>query len=200
MSSFRAATAAFALAGLAVAVLVGCGSDDSFSGTVKDPPASVVDLSLPDRATNSDFAFKAADDDLLVVYFGYTGCPDVCPTTLADLASALDAMDDKDADRVDVAMATIDPEKDLDLITDYVQSFIPSAVGLGTDDPDALRAVADGFGVSYGVVTKDGERDVTHSGTLYAVDDTGHIALEWLYGTPPEDLTRDLTTLLHRDN
>ena len=74
------------------------------------------------------------------MYFGYTNCPDVCPTTMADLGAALDRLDDEDAARVDVAMVTVDPERDTAVLADYVQSFVADAHAMATDDPAALRA------------------------------------------------------------
>ena len=86
------------------------------------------------------------------MYFGFTNCPDVCPTTMTDLRTALDGMGD-DADRVDVAMVTVDPARDTDVLTGYVQSYVDDAHAVATDDDADLRRVAESFGVAYEVMT-----------------------------------------------
>jgi protein SCO1 len=188
------------LAALAVAA---CGGDDrELVGLTYDTPPQVDAVALPDVSDGgAPFEFRASPDGLLVVYFGYTNCPDVCPTTMADLAVALDDLGD-DADRVDVAMVTVDPDRDLPVLADYIQSFVPGAHGVGTTDQAALRSVAGPFGVSYEVRTApDGEIEVGHSSNLFAVDDTGHLVITWSVGggegtAGADELAADLRQLL----
>lgn len=196
----------FALAATLAAgtvLMVGCGDDTtakSLSGAEVYPPPAVGALSLPDAsADDSDFTFKAADGHLLVVYFGYTSCPDVCPTTLAEVKKALKQVGD-DASTVDVAMATIDPDRDSgEILTGYVQSFIPGAHALRTEDPAALQAVADAFGVSYSVTkAADGTVEVSHTGNLYVVDPSGNVVLTWLFGIPADGIATDIEILFDR--
>ncbi len=153
---------------------------------------------LPDASDDdTPFAIRADDDQLLLVYFGFTTCPDVCPTTLADVRTAFGGLED-DADMVDFAMITIDPDRDSgDLLTQYVQFYVDGAHALRTDDEDALRSVADAFDVSYDVVTlADGTIEVQHSGYLYAVDDAGIIRTSWAFGAEPEAIAGELVALL----
>ena len=124
-----------------VAVLVACSSEPiELTGFVRTPQPDLSGTSLPDAsADGAEFVMRAPEGEILVVYFGYTACPDVCPTTLADLRSALRKIG-PDADVVTVAMATIDPERDSDdIISGYVQSFVPEAHGLRTADPAEFR-------------------------------------------------------------
>lgn len=136
------------LAGLltVIALLVAsCGGDDAqLAGSVRTPLPELGGLALPDASRDgAPLAMRAPDRGLLIVYFGYTSCPDVCPTTLADLRKAFGELGD-DAARVEVAMATVDPARDTDeVITNYVQSFIPGAHGLRTEDDALLSSVAD---------------------------------------------------------
>ena len=179
----------------------GCGSglaEEPLAGIVRSPVPSVASLSLPDRV-GEDFVMQAERDRLLVVYFGYTACPDVCPTTMSDLSAALRDLGDE-ADRVEVAMVSVDPGRDSQEIIDgYVASFVPNANGLRTDDQDLLRSVTTGFGADYRVeVAEDGTVEVGHTGFLYAVDDQGDLVVSWSFGTPASDVERDLAILLAR--
>jgi len=176
----------------------GSGGGDALSGVVVEPTPDVSTLTLPEAtATATAFPFRAARDDVLLVYFGYTACPDVCPTTLSDLKVALRRLGGP-ADRVDVAMATIDPRRDTaDVISRYLHSFFPDATALRTDDDAALRAVTDAFGASYQTeYPTQGEPRVSHSAYLYVVDDAGRVVLSWPFGTTADDIAHDLGVLL----
>ncbi len=187
------------LAGLVVAsvLLAGC-ADPELAGFVREPTPVVADVGLPDVSQGgTTFDFTADPGELLLVYFGYTSCPDVCPTTLADTRTALSQIGDV-AERVSFAMATVDPGRDTDeVITGYVQSFLPEAHALRTDDDAALRAAVTPFGADYGVtVNEDGDIEVIHTGSLYAVDDQGRLLVTWPFGISIEDLSSDLELLL----
>jgi protein SCO1/2 len=195
------------LAVAAIAVLTvamsACGGDavtDTrvLSGFQLTPAPSVADLSMPDAsAGDTDFAFVAPAGQLLLVYFGYTSCPDVCPTSLSDVKHALATLDDR-ASSIEVAMVTIDPDRDgAELLTNYVRSFVPTAHALRTDDADLLASVAAGFGASYSVETNDaGEIEVGHSASIYVVDDSGSVVLTWPFGLPDDAMSTDLSILL----
>lgn len=160
--------------------------------------SAVGHIELPD-VSDGDQAFRFQPDTgrVLVVYFGYTGCPDVCPTTMADLRTALSEMG-SDAARIDIAMVTIDPERDTPTtLAEYVQFFIPDARPIRTDDAELLRSAADAFGVSYSVTKlEDGGVTVGHSPYLYAVDDSGSISTVWPFGVQPDVIAEDLAAIL----
>jgi protein SCO1 len=182
-----------------VAALAACGGggDREFVGYTRDPAPQVTSVALPDVSRgNEPFEFRAADGGVLVVYFGFTNCPDVCPTTMSDLGRAIDELGDE-AERVSVAMVTVDPERDTDVLAEYVESFVPGGHAIATDDVPLLRDVAEAFGTSFDVTTAPGgEVEVTHSSFLFAVDDTGTLILTWPFGTPVDDLAADLRQLL----
>jgi len=198
---------------VAVAMVVsvsGCSSDETTVSLDVDPLAaqpisqssalgrSVADVSLPDVANQGrPFLMQARPDEVLVVYFGFTSCPDICPTTLADLREALESMGSQ-AQSVDVAMVTIDPERDVDAtIEAYVRSFIPDAVPLRTADADALDEVAAAFDADFDVIeTAEGAVEVFHTAYLYAIDDEGTIRVIWPFGAEPEVIADDLRDLL----
>ena len=188
-----------AVAALVALLAAACGSDaPSFSGYVRTPLPEVGTVGLPDvRSDGEIFPMRANPDGILVMYFGFTSCPDVCPTTLADVRAALRELGD-DAARVSMAMATVDPGRDTaDVLVSYLAAFIPDAHPLRTDDPTALRAVADAFGADYEVTVGDnGTVDVAHTANLYAVDAAGRRQLTWPFGTPADQIAADLQTLL----
>lgn len=171
---------------------------DTYSGYVVDPPSQVGDVALPTAADGTEESVVAEPGGLEVVYFGYTFCPDVCPTTMSDLRRALAELPTEEAERVDVTMITIDPARDTpEVITDYVHTFIDDGTALRTEDDTALRAAADAFGANYSVETgDDGEIEVAHTGELYAVDGSGTVVMQWPFGTSAESMTRDLRSLL----
>lgn len=198
------------LAGIAVLVL-GCGSSkpEASLGNLDSVASrefsnsdvigrSVASVSLPDVGSGGDpLSFVAPDGGVLIVYFGYTFCPDVCPTTLSDLRSALGDLGD-DAQRVEVAMATVDPERDSDdVVTSYLHAFIPEGHPLRTTIDADLATAADAFDVEYSVIKgANGTTEVLHTAHLFAVDDTGEIRSVWSFGTEPETITAGLSDLL----
>jgi protein SCO1 len=123
--------------------------------------------------TPADFKGKVA-----LLYFGYTFCPDVCPTTLLDISTMLKSLG-KQADDVRVLFVTVDPDRDaLPVLQRYAEAFAPQVVGLrGT--PDQLAALAKRYRVAYSVQPgSDGQPpEVTHSSAVYVFDRHGAIRL-----------------------
>ena len=128
------------------------------------------------------FAPIAAGGELLLMYFGYLSCPDVCPTTLAELSNALDAMAEDEAERISVGMVSVDPDRDEGTaISTYLDVFVGQNHALLAPDEVTLAASAEVFGVLYEVAEHDpGDKsyDVGHSATVYVVDDRGLIIWE----------------------
>lgn len=185
---------------IVAAVLTACGESTPAApaGILRDPAPEVGSVELPDASQDGQpFATMADPEELLLVYFGFTACPDVCPTTLADVRRAVQNLDEELAARVDLAVITVDPDRDnAETLTAYAQTWVPGAHALRTDDPAALRAAADAYGADYLVETNDeGEIEVGHTAFLYAVDSAGRIRLTWPFGTPHEDLTSDMEYL-----
>ena len=177
-----------------------------FSGYQRTPVRDVSTVSVPavdaglDPAVDAgpDPGFVAAPGGLRLVYFGFTYCPDVCPTTMSDLRRALAELSPDERARVDVDVVTVDPARDsAQVLADYVQAFIPDATSHRTDDDAALRTVVAAFGGDYSVTTgEDGEPEVSHTAEVYAVDDSGRIVLAWPFGTPAGSIVADLRRLL----
>ncbi len=155
-------------------------------------------LSLPDTEgrirTLADWKGK-----LVVVFFGYAQCPDVCPTTLAELA-ALRKQLGADGARVQVVFATLDPERDsADVLRAYVANFGADIVALRGTPEQTLQATRE-FKVYFGKVPGKTETSYTidHTAGSFVFDTTGRVRLFVRYGQPPEGLLADLKTLLAR--
>ena len=172
------------------------GGDRELAGYHRDPAPNVGGLSLPDLSNDGQpLALRGEPGGLLVVYFGYTNCPDFCPTTMSDLRIARRRLDQPD--RVDVAMVSVDPDRDIPVLADYIGSFFDDGHALATDDPSLLAKVAAPFGVSSQVTTnEDGEIEVAHTTQLYAIDDAGVLVLTWPFGITADDLAADLEQLI----
>ncbi|MEM9042707.1 MAG: SCO family protein [Actinomycetota bacterium] len=185
-----------------VLVVAACGSDDGataeLSGVVRDPAPVVDGTTLPSLSDpGNEVTFRADDGGIKVVYFGFTNCPDVCPTTLADFSVALRRMDPSLAADVDLVMATVDPDRDLDVLDRYITSFVSDAQAAGTTDEQLLLDAAEPFGASWEVRRlDDGRIEVDHTPFLYAVDDAGQLLLTWQFGATAEDMAGDLEILL----
>jgi protein SCO1/2 len=173
------------------------GADRELAGIVREP-APVVDATTVPSLTNpgSDVVFRAEQGGFRAVYFGYTNCPDVCPTTMADWAITLRRLPEELAAQMSTVMVTVDPDRDNDILPGYIESFVADAEAAGTTDAGVLAAAAAPFGVSYEVITNDdGEVEVSHSGFLYLVDDQGRLVVTWPFGTSSSEMAADIEQL-----
>jgi protein SCO1/2 len=131
-------------------------------------PFALIDHTGTAR-TEQDFRGK-----LLLVYFGFTYCPDVCPADLQNIGLALDQLGAA-GDRVQPLFVTLDPERDTPAhLADYVPAFHPRLIGLTGDDA-AIRAAADAYKVYYAKVTNEGGNDYTvdHTAFIYLMGPDG---------------------------
>lgn len=181
---------------LAAAALSGCsGSGASFKNTDITGADYGKDFSLTDHTgktrTLADFRGK-----VVVVFFGYIHCPDVCPTTLAELKVARDQLGE-DGKRVQVVFVSVDPERDTrELLASYVPAFDPSFVGL-YGDAAATARVAKEFKVFYQKApgTTPDSYTVDHTAGSYVFDPQGRLRLLVRPGNVP-NLVADMKTLL----
>jgi len=155
------------------------------------------ELSLTDfhgkPRTLADFRGK-----VVVVFFGYTHCPDVCPTTLAELAQVMKKLG-ADSDKVQVLFVTVDPARDTPaLLAQYVPAFDPRFLGL-YGDAQATQRAAKEFKVFYEIKkgATPAEYTVDHSAGAYVIDTKGRLRLFVGYGRiGADDLAADIRTLL----
>ncbi len=132
----------------------------------------------------------------MMIYFGYTHCPDACPTALSDMGLALDQLGERRA-RVRPIFITIDPERDTPaLLKDYVKAFGPDIIGL-TGTPDQLAPVEKEFRV-YALKhpTKDGDYDMDHSSIIYVMDPQGRFVTNFTHETDPAQMAKRLSALM----
>ncbi len=155
------------------------------AGYNRTPPPDVSGTEFVDYSIDpagEPFVPVAAESELLLLYFGYLSCPDVCPTTLAELSAAVNLMPEEDAERISVGMVSVDPDRDQGpAISTYLDVFVDKNHGLLAPDEASLVASSEVFGVLYEIDDHepgDTSYDVGHSATVYVVDDRGLIIWE----------------------
>jgi len=131
-----------------------------------------------------------------LIFFGYTHCPDVCPTSLFEISEVLRAMG-KDADKVNAVFISVDPERDTQAtMKDYLSSFDPHLEGL-SGDPDAIANVIKSYRVyAKKVPTKDGDYTMDHTALIYLMDRDGRFVSPFNLKRTPEEAAVDLKRYL----
>jgi len=144
------------------------------------------------EVTDADFRGR-----WMLVYFGYTHCPDACPTALQDMANALDTLGPEAKKKVAVLFITVDPERDTPAVMrDYVTAFDAPITGLsGTSEETA--AVAKAYKVYYAKHPKaGGDYDMDHSSVIYVMDPRGRFVANFTHETAPDAIAAKLRTLM----
>jgi len=181
------------LALLALVLVAGC-SDKPWHATNITGSMPALEFSMM-RASDEN-AVDAADyrGHVVLLYFGYTHCPDVCPTTLANLSDVLAKLG-QDADKVRVLFVSVDPNRDsLPVLKQYTRAFAPQIDGLrGT--PNQLADLARRYRVAYTVKTSP-EYTVTHTSAVFVFDAKGRARLVTLDTNDTEGLTEDLQRII----
>lgn len=167
-----------------------------YHGLYLDSPMSVPAVTLTDQngqpASLADYR-----DKVVLVYFGYTFCPDVCPTTLTEVNKALDLLGNQ-ADQVQMVMISVDPERDTPaVLANHLSNFNPSFVGM-TGTPDQIASAAMPFGVFYEKHEGTAATGylVDHTASVMVLDREGRMRLVLPFETPAEDIAADLRQLL----
>lgn len=195
-------TRLFLLLALTTGLLAAC---DRLSPGAGKEPFKAVDITGAEYArslslTDPDGQRRTLDDfkgKVTLVFFGYTQCPDVCPTTMAELAKVKQELG-KDGDRVQGIFVTVDPERDTaEVLKAYVGSFGPGFVGL-RGSPDEIKGAARDFKVFYAKVPgkTEGLYTMDHTAGTYVFDTQGRVRLFVRYGSGAEALRHDLKLLL----
>jgi len=184
---------------LLLILLAGCGKAEPTL------PSHAIDISWRYEQVAADFKLADATGKarslsdfrgkVVVLFFGYTHCPEVCPTTLADLAQAMRLLG-AEAEKVQVLFVTLDPERDTpEVLAKYVPSFNSSFLGL-YGDADATAQAAKVFAVSYEKHEEKNGYTLDHSDGAYLIGKSGKAVLLSPYGQPTELLVEDIKLLL----
>lgn len=183
---------------LLLLVLAACSPKPEFKniditgGTAFGKDFSLLDADGKVR-TLADFKGK-----VVVMFFGYTQCPDVCPTTLTEMQQAM-ALLGKQSDKVQVIFVTVDPERDTAaILKQYVPAFDKRFMGLRPADDAALEKVTKDFKIYYRKVpgSSPGSYTIDHTAGSYAFDPEGRLRLYIKHAQGPETLAHDLKELL----
>jgi protein SCO1/2 len=156
------------------------------------------DFSLTDQDGRS-FQLNQLGGKVVLLFFGYTFCPDICPTELASLAAVLNALED-DTEQVQAVFVTVDPERDTpEVLKSYVSYFNKNLIGL-TGSSDQIAQVTNRYRVKFHKHSRPGGAySIDHSANLYVINRAGQLAMVVPYGLPPEHVLSVVRHLLIDD-
>ncbi len=182
---------------LVLLAVAGCGRAPAFKGTVLADPVPAADFTLVDQYGQP---FRLADQRgrVVLLFFGYTSCPDVCPTTLTTWKQVEQELGDRARD-VRFVFITADPQRDTpERLRDHLAAFSPNFIGL-TGTPEELDAVYRAYHVFVNALPAEGTSAdylVEHTAAVFAIDADGMWRLTFPFGTSPEDMAHDVRLLL----
>jgi protein SCO1/2 len=184
---------------LVTGLLVACRPYE-FKGTEYPEPEPAPDFTLEDTGGQT-FHLSDQRGKIVLMFFGYTSCPDVCPTTLAEARRILEGLQE-DAKQVRFLFITVDPERDTpDVLGDFVANFHPGITGL-TGTAEALAAVREDYGIVAEKEPLAGSAAgyaMSHTARVFLVDQAGRLRLSYAYGTPPAAVIEDIRHLLEQE-
>lgn len=174
----------------------------TFRGSLIDPPVPAADFTLTD-SQGSDFTLSNQSGSLVLIFFGYTTCPDVCPATLGEMKQIRERLlaDSRLADKADsvrYVFITVDPQRDTaERMGKYLATFDPTFIGL-TGSEAQLNPVWKSYGVYRAISETESAAGylVDHTARVYLVDQDGNLRLTYAFGTPVDDILQDVRYLL----
>lgn len=182
------------LVGSALAALTGCAGPaaqvssagvnaSGYHGAWLTTPYELPDASFTDTSGQPFPLRSGTQRPAMLIFFGYTNCPDICKTTLSDLASALNRVGAETRDKVQVVVITVDPARDTpEVLGNYLARFDPSFIGL-TADVDTIKQVAAAVGVVVEIEDGKPAGEVTHSTQVIGFDRERRGRVVWTQGT-----------------
>ena len=182
-----------------VLLLSACGSSYEFKGTPFDPADDASEI-VGIMGDNEEFVLTSLQDQVVVVFFGYTFCPDICPLTLAEMNNAYQALGDA-ADDLAVVFISIDPERDSpEQLKAYVNAFNENFYGVHISDQVLEQAKTD-YSVFAEKEFPSGEEDsknylMAHTGWVYVIDRAGKLRVLHRHDVSSEEIGADLAHLL----
>lgn len=170
----------------------------SYQGSLIDPPVQAPEIKLTD-VNGETFELGALNGKVVIMFFGYTSCPDVCPVTLSDFHQIRSQLGEA-AEEAKFVFITVDPERDTpERLKIYLSNFDPEIIGL-TGSRSELEAVWSSYGV-YQAKSEASDADnylVDHSSRIYVIDKQGNLLLTYLFGTENKVITEDVQHLISK--
>jgi len=165
----------------------------TYYGALIDPPKAMPDFTL--QSAQGPVKLSDFHDKFVALYFGYTSCPDICPTTLAGLKTAISQLDNKEAGKLQVIFVSVDYKRDTpEKVDGYAKLFHPDFIGL-TGTQEQIDQVTQNFGIYYKLDPPDpssGSYVVEHTAIVLLIDPQGKLVITWPYGQAASDITSDL--------
>jgi protein SCO1 len=188
----------FLLIGIVAAGTVFFAQSAGFRGTYfTEPYPPAAEFSL-ERSDGTSFQLSQMRGRVVLLFFGYTSCPDICPTTLAELNQAMGKLRESEADRVQVVFVTVDPERDTPERTqEYVNHFNPGFIGLSGTEEQLAKVWSD-YGVFREIVEGTSALGyiVNHTARVTLIDGNGNMRISFGFDTPVDNIVHDLKLIL----
>ena len=169
----------------------------NYNGSVIDPPKPMPGFTL--QSSNGPVSLDSFLGKYVLVYFGYTSCPDICPITLATLTQALARLGAKKAENFQVIFISVDYKRDTPQISDaFAKKFNSNFIGLSGTEAQ-INQVTQEYGIYYKLNPPDpttGFYSVDHTALVQVLNPQGALILIWPFGTQPDQETSDLTNLV----
>lgn len=180
----------------AILTLIGCQAE-KFKGSELPEDIPTTDFTLTDH-NGKPFTLSDLKGKVVLMFFGYTFCPDVCPMTLSNWMRIEDTLQQQ-AEQVEFVYITVDPERDTpQRLKDHLSIYSPNFIGL-TGSPEALDSVYSAYGVYRDRSEIEGNEEMyfmSHTSSTLLFDREGRWRLVYSYGTPIEDIVHDIELLL----
>lgn len=182
---------------LVMSVLTACGSGAyAFNGGTFDPPKLAPDFAVPDQYGQT-FRLSEQGGKVVMLVFGFTHCPDFCPTVLGDFKTIKQALGTA-AERVRFVMVTVDPQRDTpQVLQQYMSIFDSEFIGL-SPPTDVLAQIERDYGIAKQFDTPDdnGNYGVGHTALVFVIDRSGQLRLSYSLGISPEAVADDVRQLM----
>lgn len=172
-------------------------ADMPAGGTPIEPPLALSDFTLASSEGGTELSLSDLRGKPILLYFGYTFCPDVCPTTLSEFLRVKKDLGEQ-GEQLAVLMVSVDPERDTpEVLERYMTAFDPSFIGM-TGDEATLRKIGGEYGLYYKANAVSGSSTylVDHSAAAYLIDKQGRLRMIYSYGTPHSVMTPDVQRLI----
>jgi len=185
-----------ALLGLALIAAIVLARPYTYRGSLIEPPLPAGDFTLT-RGDGSPYRLSDQKGKAVLIFFGYTTCPDICPATLGEMKQVRARLGEQ-AEQVQFVFITVDPQRDTpERIGQYAAAFDPSFTGLSGSEAE-LEPVWENYWVYRAINQQDSAAGylVDHSTRTYLVDPGGNLRLTFAFGTPVDDILQDVRHVL----